>query len=96
MEMKREMSFLGTPGDDQRIFNSYYVLEAGEDRKKDLEQWEALLKNTTIPFVLRSATFMIYDDHLETQADADSMATRKNPKKTAQCSFGRCYFSRRY
>lgn len=62
MEMKRGLSCSGTPGDDQRILNSDYDIEAGEDRTKELEPWESLLAKLTIPFVPSSAAFMIDDD----------------------------------
>lgn len=81
MAMKRGLSCSGTPGDDQRILNSDYDLEAGQDRTKGLEPWEALLTKLTIQFVPSSAAFMIDDDHFETQADAGAMETQKNPKK---------------
>lgn len=81
MAMKRGLSCSKTPGDDQRVLNGDYDLEAGEDRTKDLETWEALVTKLSYPFVPRAAAFMIDDDHFETQADPGALATQKNPKK---------------
>lgn len=39
MAMKRGLSFSKIPGDNQRVLNSYYDLEAGKCRTKDLETW---------------------------------------------------------